>query len=216
MKLKKIIIYLILIMIIPIGAALYLDYKFQNKLTLKINISYHDFRSQGHLSTRPVTRAFSELYKDILMIEGIFKSYEPRSRIIETTHTKFIFDVIENTKIDEDKIKELIINRLDSINEIYVSIDKKLNNLCKEYQYRPDVCRPYFLRSLELEYPEFTKPKISLKASKGNDGIKIEIFKKFSKINTISLGLVFSVIIILLIEISIKRKLIFKKIKKLY
>ena len=155
------------------------------------------------------------LYSDILRIEGIFKSYEPRSRIIETTYTKFIFDVIENTKIDEDKIRELIINRIDSVTEIYTSIDKKLNNLCKEYQYRPDVCRHYFLMSLELEYPEFAKPGIGLKPAKGHDGIKIEIFKRFSKNNTIGLGLVFSVIIILLIEIFTKREKIFKRIKKI-
>lgn len=215
MKLKKIIIYLILIIIIPFSAVLYLDYKYQNKLTLKVNISYHDIRSQNHFTLTPANKGLNILYRDILRIEGIFKSYEPRSRIIETTYTKFIFDVIENTKIDEDKIRQLIINRMDSITEIYVSIDKKLNNLCKEYQYRPDVCRHYFLMSLELEYPEFAKPGIGLKPSKGNDGIRIEIFKKFSKNNTIGLGLVFSVIIILLIEILKKRKKIFKRIKKI-
>ena len=68
---------------------------------------------------------------------------------------------------------------------------------------------------LELEYPEFEKPVIDLTTQRDIEGDnKIEKVKKFNKSNTISLGLIFSVIIILLIEIFVNQKLIFKKIKK--
>ena len=217
MKLKKIIVYLILIIIIPIGAALYLNNKYQNKLTLIININYNDIRSQKHLSEIPIIRAFSELYKDILMIEGVSKSNQPKSREIELNYTKFIFDIDNNTKINEDKIKENIRIKIDSISKVYKSINKKLKNLCKTYQYSPEICKNYFLELLELEYFEFEKKGVDLTTEKDIEGdIQLEKFKKFSISNTIGLALVFSVIIILLIEIFIKRKLIFKKIKKLY
>lgn len=215
MKLKKTIIYLILIIVIPLSAVLYLNNKYQNKLTLIININYNDLRSQEHFTTTPIIKAFNDLYRDILMIDGVSESNQPRSREVQSKYTKFIFDIDDSIKINEDKIKELISIRIDSVTKVYKSLNKKLNNLCKRNQYAPEICRDYFLKFLELEYPEFEKPVVDLTTQRDIEGdIKIKKFKKFNKSNTISLGLVFSVIIILLIEIFVKRKLIFKKIKK--
>ena len=184
MKLKKIIIYLILIIIIPLGAVLYLSNKYQNRLTLIINLSYHDIRSQNHFTLTPANKGLNMLYRDILRIEGIFKSYEPRSRIIETTYTKFIFDIDDSIKINEDKIKELISIRIDSVTKVYKSLNKKLNNLCKRNQYAPEICRDYFLKFLELEYPEFEKPVVDLTTQRDIEGdIKIKKFKKSKTCN---------------------------------
>lgn len=215
MKLKKTIIYLILIIVIPLSAVLYLNNKYQNKLTLIININYNDLRSQEHFTTTPIIKAFNDLYRDILMIDGVYESNQPRSREVQSKYTKFIFDIDDSIKINEDKIKELISIRIDSVTKVYKSLNKKLNNLCKRNQYAPEICRDYFLKFLELEYPEFEKSVVDLTTQRDIEGdIKIKKFKKFNKSNTIGLGLVFSVIIILLIEIFVKRKLIFKKIKK--
>ena len=215
MKLKKTIIYLILILVIPLGAVLYLNNKYQNKLTLIININYNDLRSQKHFNITPIHKAFDEIYRDILMIEGVSESNQPRSKEIQSKYTRFVFDIDDSIKINEDKIKELISIKIDSVTKVYKLLDKKLNNLCKRNQYAPEVCRDYFLKFLELEYPEFEKPVIDLTTQRDIEGdIKIEKVKKFNKSNTISLGLFFSVIIILLIEIFVNQKLIFKKIKK--
>ena len=215
MKLKKTIIYLILILVIPLGAVLYFNNKYQNKLTLIININYNDLRSQKHFNITPIHKAFDEIYRDILMIEGVSESNQPRSKEIQSKYTRFVFDIDDSIKINEDKIKELISIKIDSVTKVYKSLDKKLNNLCKRIQYAPEVCRDYFLKFLELEYPEFEKQVIDLTTQRDIEGdIKIEKVKKFNKSNTISLGLIFSVIIILLIEIFVNQKLIFKKIKK--
>ena len=213
MKLKKISFYLIIILIIPLITLSFLNEKYQNINSLEIKLNYKDIRAQHNFIYSPIVKGFNEIYDEILLIDGITKSKELKPKIIEANYSKFLFDIDNKKKIDENKIKKIIQEKIIDIIKTYKFADNALETKCKEYSYFPEICGSYFLKSLEKKLPEFIKPSFSL--NEGN-GIVLKRYDKINKANIISLSLVVSIIIILLIEIILKKKLIFRKIKKIF
>lgn len=213
MKLKKISFYLIIILIIPLITLSFLNEKYQNIDSLEIKLNYKDIRAQHNFIYSPIFKGFEEIYYEILLIDGINKSREPLPKIIEVNYSKFIFDIDSKKKIDENKIKTIIQEKIIDIIKIYQFADKALENKCKEYSYLPEICGSYFLKFLERKLPEFIKPTFSLKEE---NGIVLKRYNKINKANIIGLSLVVSIIITLLIEIILKRKLLFRKIRKIF
>lgn len=213
MKLKKISFYLIIILTIPLITLSFLNKNYQNIYSLEIKLNYADIRAQHKFIYSVFRKGFYEIYDEILLVDGINKSKEPRSKIVEINYSKFIFDIDNKKKIDENKIKKIVQNKIIEIRKIYQSIDNVLENKCKEYSYFPEICGQYFLKSLEIKLPEFIKPTFSL--NEGN-GIIIKKYKKINIANMIGLSIIVSITIVLLIEIMLKQKLIFKKIRKIF
>ena len=213
MKLKKVSFYLIVILIVPLITLSFLNEKYQNIDSLEIKLNYVDIRAQHDFIYSPIVEGFDEIYDEILLIDGINKSKEPLSKIIEVNYSKFIFDIDNKKKIDENKIKIIIQEKIIDIIKIYQFADNALENKCKEYSYFPKICDTYFLKSLEKKLPEFIKPSFSLNEE---NGIVLKRYNKINKANIISLSLVVSIIIVLLIEIILKKKLIFRKIRKIF
>ena len=96
MKLKKITLYIIIIIAIPLLTLNHLQNKYKNNKTLRVTLNYNDLRSENHFILSPVYNGINDLYDDILNLKGVTKSSLPLYKRVETNYSKFLFDIIDN------------------------------------------------------------------------------------------------------------------------